>query len=91
MRPRDENGCSHTPENSILLQLHTLRHPDFPSGEMIWILLSTLTFHLRVLQEPGLSVSQLPGFLESQSLYPHSDPHTTPVHKGLRTGNSGRV
>lgn len=44
-----------------------LRHPDFLSGEMIRILLSTLSFHLWVLQEPGLSASQLPGFLESQN------------------------
>lgn len=44
-----------------------LPHPDFLSGEMIRILLSTLSFHLWVLQEPGLSASQLPGFLESQN------------------------
>lgn len=90
MRPRDENGFPHTPENSILLQLQ-IASPRFPE----WRNDPDTALHTQLppLGAPGARpecqpAAGIPGVTE---LYPHSDPHTTPVHKGLRMGNSGRV
>lgn len=65
----------------------TLHDPDSLSGEMIRILLSTLTFHLWVLQEPGPECQPEPGFLESQSCTHILSLTPTPVHNGPCMGN----